>query len=95
MWLENWIPRKEMMRPFGCKVQNPMRFATDFIDSTSAKWDRHRVEQTFLPIDVPAIMAIPMCTRNIEDYWAWSFERNDSFFVRSAYIMLVATIKHR
>lgn len=95
VWMDNWIPRKEMMRPFGSKLPNPMRWAADFIDLTSAKWDRQQVEQTFLPIDVPAIMAIPVCTKNIEDYWAWNFERSGSFSVRSAYNMLVATRKRR
>ena len=60
-----------------------------------ATWDIQRVEETFLPIDVPAIMGIPICTRNINYYWAWNFERYDSFSVCSAYGMLLTTRQRR
>ncbi|XP_073355270.1 uncharacterized protein [Aegilops tauschii subsp. strangulata] len=95
VWTENWIPSNEMLRPYGCRVQNPMRLAADYIDYTSATWDKHRVEQTFLPIDVSVILTIPISTRIFDDYWACNFERNDIFSVCSAYRMLVATRQRR
>src|SRR4051812_14037095 len=59
-----------------------------------ATWDKQKLEQIFLPMDIPAIMVIPLSTRNFDDYRAWHFERNGNFSVRSAYRMLVAT-RHR
>lgn len=39
------------------------------------------------------IMSITLCTKNMEDFWAWHFEKKGSFTVRSAYRMLVAIRK--
>ena len=44
-----------------------------------------------MPMDVEAMLAIPICTRNFDDYWAWHFERSGKFTVRSVYKMMVAT----
>jgi hypothetical protein len=50
---------------------------------------------TFLPMDVHAIMEIPLSLINQEDTWAWSHEKNGVFRVRSAYRMLIHTKKIR
>lgn len=68
VWVENRIPRDEMMRPYRSKLLNPPAMASYFIDSTSATWDRYKIEEVFLLIDIPAILAIPLCTRNINDF---------------------------
>lgn len=39
-------------------------------------------------------MGIPLCTRNIPNFWTWHYEKHGSFSVKSAYKMLVA-IKQR
>ena len=33
---DNWLPRDEMMRPYGYRVPDPAMFASELIDSTSA-----------------------------------------------------------
>ena len=40
-------------------------------------------------------MAIPVCTRQMDDHLAWNFERNGLFSVRSAYQMLADTKRRR
>ena len=37
------------------------------------------------------ILGIPLCTRNVTDFWSWAHENNGNFTVRSAYKMLVNT----
>ncbi|XP_073355276.1 uncharacterized protein [Aegilops tauschii subsp. strangulata] len=64
---------------------------SELIDATSATWNFQRLHEVFMPMDIPAIMGIPLCTRNVEDYWGWHFERSGVFTVKSAYKMLVAT----
>lgn len=91
IWEDNWIPRDEMLRPYGGRVINPPVLVSELIDVTSAAWNIQRLQEVFMPMDIPAIMGIPLWTRNLEDYWSWHFERNGVFTVRSSYRMLVAT----
>lgn len=91
IWEDNWLPREEMMRPYGCITQNPPELVSELIDSTSASWDRQKIESVFMPMDAQVILGIPLCTRNIPDFWSWHYEKNGLFSVRSAYRMLVAT----
>ena len=44
-----------------------------------------------MPIDAEAILSIPLCTRNIPDFWAWSAEKKGGFSVRSAYRLIIHT----
>ena len=40
-----------------------------------------------------AILSIPLCTRNIRDFWAWCGEKRGGFSVKSAYKAHVAMLK--
>ena len=40
-------------------------------------------------------MRIPLCTRRVEDFWAWSREKRGNFTVRSAYRMIQNTKLNR
>lgn len=49
------------------------------------------MEEIFMPMDARIILGIPLCTRNIPDFWSWHCEKHGTFSVKSAYNMLVAT----
>lgn len=83
------------MRPFGCLLDNPPQLVLDLIDPRTATWDVQRLHEVFVSIDIPAILNIPLCTRNETDFWAWSHENNGIFSAKSAYIMLINTIHRR
>ena len=74
---------------------HPPELVSELIDATSATWDRERVAQDFLPMDVPVILSISLCTRNIADFLSWLYENTVIFLVRSAYAMLVSTRRRR
>lgn len=95
IWAHNWIPRDVMMRPHGCRCDNPPNMVSELIDHTAASWNRGKLEEVFLSIDIPAILSIPLCISNISNSWAWNFEKNGCFSVRSAYRMMVATKRRR
>ena len=95
IWTDNWLPREEMMRPYGSISPNPPTYVSELITSMTASWNRQLVQQTFMPMDAIAILGMPICTRNIADFWAWFHEKNGTFTVKSAYKMLVATRKMR
>lgn len=40
IWEDNWLPREEMMRPYGCMAANPPEIVSELIDSTSATWNK-------------------------------------------------------
>lgn len=82
------------MRPYGSLVNNPSQNVLQLIDSITASWDMHRIQQVMLAI-TPTITSIPLCTRVISDFWSWNYEKNGLFLVRSAYKMLVYTKQRR
>lgn len=84
-----------MLRPYWCVSPNRPTLVSELIDHTTASWNKQRVRETFMPMDVQVIMGIPLCTRNLPDFWAWHFDKHDIFSVKSAYNMLVATRQRR
>jgi hypothetical protein len=91
IWQHNWLPRKGMMRPITFLVPNPPRFLSQLITTARATWDEPLVQSVFLPIDAEAVLSIPLCTRNISDFWAWSGDKRAFFSVKSAYRMIMNT----
>jgi hypothetical protein len=63
----------------------------DFILPAAAEWDEDKLKKVFLPMDVHAIMEIPLNHRRQEDFWSWHYERKGVFSVKSAYNMLINT----
>ena len=60
IWEDNWLPRSEMLKPYGCLIQNPPELVSELIDPTTATWNKHLVEQIFLPMDAKVILSIPL-----------------------------------
>ena len=77
IWNDNWLPRDEMLHPYGCRVQNPPSLVSELIDHTTATWNRARVEATFMLMDARVILGIPLCTRNLPDFWGWHLRNMD------------------
>lgn len=46
-------------------------------------------------MDAKIILGIPLCTKNVDDFWSWGHEKNGIFSVKSAYRMLVTTRQRR
>lgn len=90
-WETNWIPRTGPMRPITSLVANPPTRVAELIDVTTPTWGEQLIRFVFMSFDADAILAIPLCTRNIEDFWAWSGERGGTFSVKSAYHMVLNT----
>ena len=47
------------------------------------------IRSVFLPVDVDTILKIPLCTRNMEDFWAWHPDRKGVFSVSSTYKFII------
>jgi hypothetical protein len=72
----------------------PVKVA-DFIDATTATWNEDKLRRYMLPMDVDIILQILLSTRRFDDIWAWHYDRQGAFSVRSAYRMLIYTRKKR
>lgn len=89
IWRMNWLPRDGLLRPVACGQANPPHMVSELIDTTTASWDRQKLQSFFAPMDREIISNIPISTRRQSDFWAWHYERKGCFSARSAYRMLV------
>lgn len=95
VWNMNWIPRRENMRPIVSLIAQPPQMVSELLDHGDARWNADLVQQVFLPYDAASILQIPVCTRVINGFWSWNFEKDGIFSVRSAYCMIVDIKKRR
>lgn len=74
-----------MMGPYGYLSSDPPTLVSNLIDRSNAVWRQDIIEKSLLTDDSKVIYEIPICTRNIEDEWAWAFERTEpsQFVVRN------------
>lgn len=72
IWEDNWLPRANLKRPITSLVPQPPIEVSELIDHTSSSWNVNLVRSVFIPTDAAAILQIPLCTRQMEDFWAWS-----------------------
>ena len=64
IWNDNWIPRDFKLRPVCPKSLNPPHKVSDLIDPVNMTWDSTVLEQHLYPMDVEAILNIPLiCPR--------------------------------
>ena len=66
---------------------------SELIDDDLSCWNKDKLEENFVLVDVEAICAIPI-SRFGEDEWAWAPEKTSYFSVRSAYKLLAADRRH-
>lgn len=78
------------MRPITSRVTDPPQRVCDLLNA-NVEWDIAVLAEVFLPVDVVAIRSIPICTRQVDDFWSWAHEKNGVFSVRSTYRMVVST----
>lgn len=91
IWANNWIPRTHMKRSVTSLLQAPPKRVSELINHATSSWNEPLVRSVFIPINAEAILQISLCTRQIEDFWAWSEDRGGIFTVRSAYRMIQLT----
>jgi hypothetical protein len=89
IWTMNWLPRDSLLRPVMRVQANLPQKVSELIDSTTMSWDMQKLHEFFAPMDRETIVNIPLSTRRQSDFWAWHYDKNGIFTVRSAYRMLV------
>ena len=62
---------------------------SELIDATSASWKEELVHQVFTPLDAESVLKIPLCTRQVEDFWAWGEDDKGVFSIWSVYKLLL------
>ena len=76
------------MRPITSLIQDPPQRVAQLIDATVASWREEVLRQVSSPVDAETILWIPICTRQVEDFWAWAEDPRGHFSVRTTYKMI-------
>ena len=88
-WEDPWIPSNHSRKPLVRLPDFEITMVSELIDQNLAGWDKEKLEDNFIPMDVAAISAIPL-GRFYDDDWAWSHEKSGNFTVRSICKLLEA-----
>ena len=85
IWRDAWIPNSPSRMIIAPRGNQLLSKVSDLIDSATGHWDVPLVEQTFWPIDVERVLALPLPTHDMSDFVAWSLNKHGIFTVKSAY----------
>jgi len=75
IWSMNWLPRDGLLRPVPTDKPDPSIMVSELIDQSEARWDQHKLEHYFNPMDVEVISGILLGMRCQNDFWAWHYEK--------------------
>ena len=78
---DNWILKETTPRPITSLVADPPRMVYELLSPATASWDEALVRCVFLPIDANAILKIPICNSNTDDFWAGYPDKKGRFVV--------------
>lgn len=65
------------MRPITSLSQNSPQLVSELILHNIGDWNRGMVRNIFIPFDDEAILSISICTRQVDDFWAWSHDQRE------------------
>ena len=89
VWNMDRLPTDGMRRPVPSARPHSPQLVSELIDSTSAAWNRIKLQEFFTQVDIDVILNIPLCHQSQLDFWAWHHDKTGVFTVRSAYRMLI------
>ena len=89
VWNMDRLPTDGMRRPVPSARPHSPQLVSELIDSTSAAWDRIKLQECFTQANIDVILNNPMCHWSQPDFWAWHHDKMGVFTVRSAYRMLI------
>ncbi|KAL0356912.1 UNVERIFIED_CONTAM: hypothetical protein Scaly_1376900 [Sesamum calycinum] len=95
VWGSPWIPSPTSFRPITpIVVHEPNLLVSELMDDESGEWKVSRLREIFLPIDIEAILSIPLGRTLQPDLIVWHYTKDGRFSVRSAY-HLACLLKER
>ena len=62
-------------------VNDKTLLGSELIDASSAVWREEKFCVVLFPADVEIILIIPLCTRRVDDFWAWGEDDRGIFFL--------------
>jgi hypothetical protein len=74
VWMQNWLPRDERLRPVAPREEDIPWMVSDLINHQTRTWNLLKLEKFFYPMDIEVISNIPLCHRVAVDFWAWHWE---------------------
>jgi hypothetical protein len=81
IWDSNWLPRDGLLRPVTCVLDTnmavPPQLVSELIDHSTVSWNKEKLQAVFLPMDVEAVLSIPLNTRRQTDFWLWHYGQRE------------------
>ena len=94
VWGDKWLPRASSYEVISPRLfLHPDTKVSEFICQASCYWKEEIIRQIFLPVDVEAILSIPISSKLPRDLLIWVETSNGCLSVRSAY--KVAMLLHQ
>ncbi|KAK4386128.1 putative mitochondrial protein [Sesamum angolense] len=86
VWASPWIPRPSSFHPITPVATNdPNLLISTLIDHELGIWRHDRLRDLFLPVDVEAILKIPLRRTSQSNLAVWHYSADGRFSVRSVY----------
>ncbi|KAL0295680.1 UNVERIFIED_CONTAM: hypothetical protein Sangu_3189800 [Sesamum angustifolium] len=86
VWASPWIPQSSSFRPITPVATNdPNLLVSALINHELGTWKHDRLRDLFLPVDVEAILKIPLGRTSQPDFAVWHYSADGGFSIRSAY----------
>jgi len=70
VWNMDRLPTDGMRRPVPSARPHSPQLVSELIDSTSAAWNRIKLQEFFTQVDIDVILNIPLCHRSQPDFRA-------------------------
>ena len=86
-----WLPREGIMKPIVSLGSNPAMMMSDLIDPTSMSWKKEVLEQNFFWPLMQSLFWVFPYAQIIWRTLGCNYEKKGSFFVTSAYRILIVT----
>jgi hypothetical protein len=86
IWEDRWLPTLSTFKVRTPRIDiNDTPQVSSLIDQDSGNWRVEKLNQFFLPMDITAIMSIPLGNLQMEDTRVWIGNSTGMFTVKSAY----------
>lgn len=73
------------------RSNDPPNKVSELINNVARSWNREAIARHLQPADAHVILQIQLSSKNLEDEWAWHYERTGIFTVKLAHTLLIDT----
>ncbi|TVU37137.1 hypothetical protein EJB05_10434, partial [Eragrostis curvula] len=88
IWKDNWIPGIDSLKPRVRLDEAQVGKVNELFIPGTRVWNEALVKESFISMDAEEILKVKPAIHGATDFFAWAFEKNGYYSVRSAYRVL-------